>query len=142
MCRCPTLFWCKRGAGKGRPLCGENGQTYKSRCHLKVHECNEGVNIKVRARTTCAKAEKMAEKMAEEQATIPIPGESPKRKSRPWRLADKKGAKRRGRKYPGGKKKRKEERRDRDRKKIHRQNKKDRVERKNRHKRRHMIIDQ
>ncbi|ELT94666.1 hypothetical protein CAPTEDRAFT_225790 [Capitella teleta] len=51
MCRCPSQFWCKHGSR--RPLCSEDGVTFKSRCYLKVDECNTGKKIKIRHKGQC-----------------------------------------------------------------------------------------
>ena len=51
MCRCPTPFWCKHGVR--RPLCSEEGVTYKSRCYLKIDECTAGKKIKIKHRGSC-----------------------------------------------------------------------------------------
>lgn len=55
MCRCPTLYWCRQAERK--PLCSESGVTYKSRCHLKIDECNSGRRIRIKHRGSCKSAE-------------------------------------------------------------------------------------
>ena len=56
MCRCPTKFWCMKG--ERNPVCGQDDVTYKSKCFLKMAECESGQNIPIKHRGKCFKSEK------------------------------------------------------------------------------------
>ena len=69
MCRCPSIFYCRRNPALEDPnpskwrrkkkisvVCGSNGNTYKSRCYLRIAECTRGSKIKVKHRGACMKS--------------------------------------------------------------------------------------
>ncbi|XP_067938788.1 uncharacterized protein [Watersipora subatra] len=58
VCKCPTEEACKklliRGVGKKSKVCGSDGVTYPSRCHLKVASCASDGKIRVAKRGDCS----------------------------------------------------------------------------------------
>lgn len=56
MCRCPTKFWCMKG--ERNPVCGEDDVTYKSKCFLKMAECENNRNIAIKRRGKCLKSDR------------------------------------------------------------------------------------
>ncbi|KAK2167178.1 hypothetical protein LSH36_31g00019 [Paralvinella palmiformis] len=56
MCRCPTKFWCMKG--ERNPVCGEDDVTYKSKCFLRMAECESNRNIAIKRRGKCLKSDK------------------------------------------------------------------------------------
>ncbi|XP_013390415.1 follistatin [Lingula anatina] len=56
VCRCPSLAICKMKRRK-KDVCGRDGVSYASRCHLRVQECNSGKRIRVAHKGPCKKSE-------------------------------------------------------------------------------------
>lgn len=50
LCTCPNLFICRRS---NKQVCGSDGNTYKSRCHVRVASCTIGKRIRVKHRGAC-----------------------------------------------------------------------------------------
>lgn len=50
LCTCPNLFICRRS---NKQVCGSDGNTYQSRCHMRVSSCTLGKRIRVQHRGTC-----------------------------------------------------------------------------------------
>ncbi|BFZ11720.1 hypothetical protein BsWGS_14759 [Bradybaena similaris] len=51
LCTCPNPFVC-RGIKK-REVCGTDGRTYTSRCHMRVASCDEGVPVRKKHKGPC-----------------------------------------------------------------------------------------
>ncbi|BFZ07124.1 hypothetical protein BsWGS_10163 [Bradybaena similaris] len=51
LCTCPSMYVC-RGV-KTRQVCGTDGQTYESRCHMRIASCNEGASVRKKHRGPC-----------------------------------------------------------------------------------------
>lgn len=50
LCTCPNLLICRR---RRKPICGSDGNTYNSRCHMRVTSCNMKKRIKVKHKGVC-----------------------------------------------------------------------------------------
>ena len=50
LCRCPSLYVCQVLM---RPVCGRDGKTYFSRCHMRIAACNRGRKIPLSYRGEC-----------------------------------------------------------------------------------------
>ncbi|XP_076464676.1 follistatin-like [Babylonia areolata] len=57
LCTCPGSFICKQRRSRQRPVCGTDGNTYESRCLLRIAACNTATRIKVTRRGPCTGAE-------------------------------------------------------------------------------------
>ena len=51
LCSCPNILICKRR--KIREVCGKDGHTYQSKCHMRVRTCVTGSRIKMRHKGAC-----------------------------------------------------------------------------------------
>ena len=51
LCTCPNILLCKRR--KLREVCGKDGTTYQSKCHMRVTTCATGSRIKMRHKGAC-----------------------------------------------------------------------------------------
>ncbi|KAL4237404.1 Sesquiterpene synthase Agr1 [Mactra antiquata] len=60
ICTCPSAFVCKRGGStkgkstKDETVCGTDGKTYESRCHLRIANCNSKRRIKQKYSGECS----------------------------------------------------------------------------------------
>uniref|UniRef100_A0A0B7AQU4 Kazal-like domain-containing protein n=1 Tax=Arion vulgaris TaxID=1028688 RepID=A0A0B7AQU4_9EUPU len=52
LCTCPNMFVC-RGIKK-REICGTDGRTYPSRCHMRIASCDEGVPVRKKYKGPCS----------------------------------------------------------------------------------------
>lgn len=52
LCTCPSEFIC--GRNKKREICGTDGKTYPSRCHMRIASCNQGISVRKRYRGECS----------------------------------------------------------------------------------------
>lgn len=52
LCTCPSEFVCRRN--KKREVCGTDGKTYPSRCHMRIASCNQGVAVRKMYRGPCS----------------------------------------------------------------------------------------
>ncbi|KAK3093119.1 hypothetical protein FSP39_011312 [Pinctada imbricata] len=50
LCTCPNAFICR---GRKRQVCGMDGNTYKSKCHMRVASCAKGKRIKLKHKGAC-----------------------------------------------------------------------------------------
>lgn len=50
LCTCPNLFICRRS---NKQVCGNDGNTYQSRCHMRVASCTIGKRIRVQHKGAC-----------------------------------------------------------------------------------------
>ncbi|XP_052106195.1 follistatin-like [Mytilus californianus] len=50
LCTCPNPFVCK---GRRRHVCGKDGNTYESRCHLRVTSCHKSKRIRMAHKGAC-----------------------------------------------------------------------------------------
>lgn len=59
ICACPSSFVCKNhgNRGKSEEICGSDGQTYDSKCHLRIASCNAARRIKRKHEGVCTDAD-------------------------------------------------------------------------------------
>lgn len=50
LCTCPNPFVCR---GRKRHVCGKDGSTYESRCHMRVISCHKAKRIKIAHKGAC-----------------------------------------------------------------------------------------
>lgn len=50
LCTCPNPFVCR---GRRRHVCGKDGTTYESRCHMRVISCHKAKRIKMAHKGAC-----------------------------------------------------------------------------------------
>lgn len=50
LCTCPNPFVCR---GRRRQVCGQDGTTYESRCHMRVISCHKAKRIKMAHKGAC-----------------------------------------------------------------------------------------
>lgn len=50
LCTCPNPFVCR---GRRRQVCGQDGITYESRCHMRVISCHKAKRIKMAHKGAC-----------------------------------------------------------------------------------------
>lgn len=50
LCTCPNPFVCR---GRRRHVCGKDGTTYESRCHMRVISCHKEKRIKMAHKGAC-----------------------------------------------------------------------------------------
>ncbi|XP_069117367.1 follistatin-related protein 3-like [Argopecten irradians] len=54
LCTCPNILICKRRRRKDKEVCGSDGNTYYSRCHMRVTGCTIKTRLKVRHKGSCS----------------------------------------------------------------------------------------
>uniref|UniRef100_A0A0B7B2P8 Kazal-like domain-containing protein n=1 Tax=Arion vulgaris TaxID=1028688 RepID=A0A0B7B2P8_9EUPU len=59
LCTCPNMYVC-RGVKK-RDVCGTDGQTYESRCHMRIASCNEGAGVRKKHKGACTEQSHLTE---------------------------------------------------------------------------------
>uniref|UniRef100_A0A2C9L1X3 Kazal-like domain-containing protein n=1 Tax=Biomphalaria glabrata TaxID=6526 RepID=A0A2C9L1X3_BIOGL len=75
LCTCPSTYVCRRA--KKREVCGTDGKTYPSRCHMKVASCNDDIVVRKKYRGPCT----------EEDEANPEVIEPPKKVIKPKKVA-------------------------------------------------------
>ncbi|KAH9491424.1 hypothetical protein Btru_032144 [Bulinus truncatus] len=78
LCTCPSTYVCRRA--KRREVCGTDGKTYPSRCHMKVASCNNGVVVRKKYRGPCT----------EDEESQPVDIDPQKKVQKPKKTANKK----------------------------------------------------
>ena len=51
LCTCPNAYICR---GRKRQVCGADGNTYKSKCHMRVTSCTKGKRIRLKHKGACS----------------------------------------------------------------------------------------
>ncbi|PVD26007.1 hypothetical protein C0Q70_13675 [Pomacea canaliculata] len=69
LCTCPSEYICRRR--RQRPLCGTDGRTYSSRCHLRIAACNSGTKIKMLRKGACPALDNKGANEAQTEAQRP-----------------------------------------------------------------------
>lgn len=121
ICTCPSLFVCKRTGKKDKEtikdtqLCGSDGITYESRCHLRIANCNSNRRIKRRHAGVCT-ASDLEEIRADKLKPI-SPNEIDFSNDRLGNITGKKKRQRQEKKGKKKNKNRKKERKERNKKK-------------------------
>lgn len=59
LCTCPTSYTCRNK--KQKEVCGTDGVTYPSRCHMRLARCQTGTRIKVSKKGSCQAGEEDSE---------------------------------------------------------------------------------
>ncbi|OWF50420.1 follistatin-related protein 3-like [Mizuhopecten yessoensis] len=54
LCTCPNILICKRRRRSSKEVCGNDGNTYQSRCHMRVTGCTIKTRLKVRHKGPCS----------------------------------------------------------------------------------------
>jgi len=52
LCGCPGVFMCRKM--KKKKVCGTNGVTYESRCHMRIASCNQGLAVRKKYKGECS----------------------------------------------------------------------------------------
>ncbi|GFO15883.1 follistatin-related protein 3 [Plakobranchus ocellatus] len=51
LCKCPSEFLCR--SNRKRAICGSDGVTYESKCHMRIASCKQGMMVRKKHRGTC-----------------------------------------------------------------------------------------
>ena len=76
ICRCPSPFMCPKR--KDKEVCGKDGVTYRSRCHLRISECTKMKKVRFAYKGPC--------KSSKTSLTKPIMSSQSRRRQKQNRL--------------------------------------------------------
>ncbi|KAK3781246.1 hypothetical protein RRG08_065977 [Elysia crispata] len=51
LCKCPSEFLCR--SNRKRAICGTDGITYESKCHMRIASCKQGMMVRKKHRGVC-----------------------------------------------------------------------------------------
>lgn len=55
LCKCPSEFLCR--SNRKRAICGTDGITYDSKCHMRIASCKQGMMVRKKHRGVCTAAD-------------------------------------------------------------------------------------
>ncbi|GFS06310.1 agrin, partial [Elysia marginata] len=56
LCKCPSEFLCR--SNRKRAICGTDGITYESKCHMRIASCKQSMMVRKKHRGVCTAADK------------------------------------------------------------------------------------
>jgi len=57
LCTCPGEYFCRKQKKRNKTVCGNDGKTYPSRCHMGIASCNQGLAVRKMKRGACTEAD-------------------------------------------------------------------------------------